>query len=117
MCTNKRSKEHLRPRAGSPAARFGREVPIVVEVVVIAPLDMLVPFLAAAANAAATAGSTVVAIDGGRTDDGIHSGDGGTPPDAGQSALAAIPVAVFDHMHIGLMPAGSGPMMVVWRTV
>lgn len=79
---------------------------------------MLVPFLAAAANAAATAGSTVVAIDGGRTDDGIHSGGGGgTSPDAGQSALAAIPVAVFDHMHVGLMPAGSGPMMVVWRTV
>lgn len=67
---------------------------------------MFVP-IAATVDAAATAGPTFAAIDQ-RTC--LHSG---TTTAGGQTALPlAIPVAVFDHMDIRLMPAGPGPMMV-----
>lgn len=113
-CKQNKSNQyhHLRPRAGSPAARLGREVPIIVEVIVIAPLDVLVTVVAATANAGnatAAAGPTLVLAAG--TLGGGHIG--ARTADAGLGlGTIAIPVAVFDHMHIGLVSAGSGPVVV-----
>lgn len=116
-----KSEKHLRPRAGSPAARLGREVPIVVEVVVVAPFDVLVAATTIAATAdatAAAAGDPTLAssIDDTRRIDRRSRRGMATTTTAGvDQAALAIPVAVFDHMHIGLVPAGSGPMVMVVR--